>query len=451
MKSFILENAFVLTNNGARDFLHTSVRVVDGRIAEIKKNIRARAGEKKISLAGQVLIPGFIQTHTHLCQTLFRNLADDLELLDWLSQKIWRFEGAHSAKSLRASARLGIAELLSGGTTTILDMGTVHHTDSIFQAVEELGIRAFVGKCLMDRDDMPEVLRESTASALQENRALAERWHKAANDRIRYAHAPRFVLSCTEHLLREVNIMASKHGQLIHTHASENRSEIERVRELHDCENIEYFEKLGLTNERLVLAHCIHLSETEKKILARTRTNISHCPSSNLKLASGIAPVPDLRQRGICVSLGADGAPCNNNLNMFQEMRLASLIQKPLHGPRMMPAQEVFEMATLEGARALGISADIGSIEVGKKADLVALDLQHLSSAVGFTEKTPEPVYSSIVYSASPENITHTWVDGRVVYRRGARQAFLRASHAEIVAEALREQKKLLASVQSSN
>ena len=443
MRSFLIQNAVLVTNNSARAIFRGDVRVEGGRIAATGKKIKKKAGERAIDLSGQLLIPGFIQTHTHLCQTLFRNLADDLQLMDWLRDRIWPFEAAHTAKSLYASARLGIAELLLGGTTTILDMGTVRHTGKIFAAAEEMGLRAFIGKCLMDREDNPPGLRESTADALRENLALAAKWHGAAGDRLRYAHAPRFVLSCTEQLLEAVRDVARAEGHLIHTHASENKEEIEIVRKLYGCENVEYLDRIGITGENLVLAHCIWVSEKERGMLARSGTRVSHCPSSNLKLASGIADVPGLRDAGVCVSLGADGAPCNNNLNMFQEMRLASLVQKPLHGPEVMPAQEVFEMATLEGARALGISGDVGSIEAGKKADLVAVDLRAAGSLVDIEAATtrPETIYSALVYSASPANVTHTWVDGRMLVRGGKLVA---GKMDEILAAAVKEQRALL-------
>lgn len=410
----------------------------DGRIEKIAKSIAKKKGEKRIDLNGQLVIPGFVQTHVHLCQTLFRNLADDLQLLDWLSQRIWPMEAAHNEKSLYASARLGIAELLAGGTTTILDMGTVRHTDAIFTAAAEMGIRAMMGKCLMDSPGSPKGLREDTHSALRENEELFVRWHNRENGRLKYASAPRFLLSCTENLMHELREFSDANHLHIHSHSSENREEVNQVRKLYGCENIEAFHKLRATGPRLVLAHCIWLSENERKILAETQTNVSHCPTSNLKLASGICEVPKLKHQGIRVSLGADGAPCNNNLNMFLEMRLASLIQKPTHGPTAMPAREVFEMATIEGARALGLEKEIGSIEAGKKADLVAIDLNAPSSAISLSEKRPDLAYSALVYSASPANVTATWVDGKSVFRRGT-------SRADIVAEAMAQQKRLLA------
>ncbi len=441
MQSFVLDNGFLLLNDGSGKLARASLRVENGRIASIKKSIPRKKGEKRIDLKGQLLIPGFVHTHVHLCQTLFRNFADDLELLDWLRERIWPFEGAHNAKSLYASARLGIAELLAGGSTTILDMGTVRHTDAIFEAAKEMGIRAFIGKCLMDRDDNPKVLRESTKQALHENLELMERWHGEAHDRLRYASAPRFLLSCTEGLMRELKLLADANDTLVHSHASESRSEIEAVRRLYGCENIEAFHRLGLASPKLVLAHCIHLTEAEKKILAETCTRVSHCPSSNLKLASGLCQVPELKKLGVSVSLGADGAPCNNNLNMFQEMRLASLLQKPLHGPTAMPAREVFEMATLEGARALGLERDIGSIEVGKKADLVSLDLTEASVAIDLSEKKPEQAYSAVVYAASSLCVRKTWVDGRLVFDEGSLPG---TSVREIVGQAMKERSKLL-------
>ncbi|OFZ72629.1 MAG: hypothetical protein A3K03_04320 [Bdellovibrionales bacterium RIFOXYD1_FULL_44_7] len=200
--------------------------------------------------------------------------------------------------------------------------------------------------------------------------------------------------------------------------------EIQLVKKLVHCENIEYLHQLGMTSPRLVLAHCIWLKPNEQNILKRTGTHVVHCPSSNMKLASGFAHVPEMRAAGINVALGADGAPCNNNLNMFTEMRLAALIHKPNSGPKAMRAQEVLDMATINGAKALGWFADIGSIEVGKKADLIALDLNNVENAIPAleqTKKTPsiEVLASSIVYSSSPQHLKWTMVDGKILFEAG--------------------------------
>jgi len=268
---------------------------------------------------------------------------------------------------------------------------------------------------MMDLNDAYPKLKEPSATSLASTRQLAEQWHGSFHGRVKYAVAPRFVLSCTDGLLRGAYEMTSSFdGMLFHTHASENISEIEAVRKRCRMENIEFLHHLGVLSHRSCLAHCIHLNAREIDILSSTQTNVAHCPSSNLKLGSGIAQVPLLRSRGINVTLGADGAPCNNNLNMFMEMRLASLIQKPLHGPTAMPAKTVFDMATINGARALGLDHEIGSIEVGKKADIVLLDLRHFWDPVG----SGNDEYSAIVYSAGPENVDSVMIDGTWVYRK---------------------------------
>lgn len=402
-KRTILHNGGLVINNSVIESLLGSSEV--DRLKDFQGEI--------VDARSLVAIPGFIQTHLHLCQTLFRGLADDLELLDWLRLKIFPFESAHSAPSMRISALLGIAELLKSGTTTIMDMGSVHHEEEIIRAIEESGLRAFVGKAMMDVNEHYN-LRESTKEALQSSRTLAEQYHGHAQGRIRYAFAPRFVLSCTEELLRATNEMAqSMGGVLIHTHAAENKSEMDAVRSRCKMNNIEYFNHIGMLHERTGLAHCIWLNANEIDMMKEQNARILHCPSSNLKLGSGIADVPRYISKGITVSLGADGAPCNNNLDMFSEMRLAALMQKPLHGPTAMPAQTVFELATLGGAKALGLEKEIGSIEPGKKADIVLLDLERVWNPV----RNNDDVYSSIVYSCDPRNVHSVMVDGKWLLR----------------------------------
>jgi 5-methylthioadenosine/S-adenosylhomocysteine deaminase len=423
--------ATLVTQDERRRVLHANLRIVDGRIAEITARTPSRTRSSKTKVldwTGLTVLPGFVQAHTHLCQTLFRNQADDLELLDWLSKRIWVMEAAHTPATLATSAKMGIYELLSTGTTTILDMGTVRHTESILETAKKYGIRGSFGKCLMDHPrTTPVGLRESTHKALTEAENLYRKWNGEAGDRIRVSYAPRFVISCTETLLREVTAMAKTQKALIHTHASENLKEIQMVKDLVHCENIEYLDGLGMTGKNLVLAHCIWLKPNEKEILRRTGTHVVHCPSSNLKLASGFAHVPDLRRRGINVALGADGAPCNNNLNMFTEMRLAALMHKPAHGPKTLPAREVLDMATRDGAKALSWFDSIGSIEIGKKADLIGLDLNQPDNAVPQLKKTArkgpnldlEAIASSIVYSSSGHHVRHTMVDGNLLFTGG--------------------------------
>jgi 5-methylthioadenosine/S-adenosylhomocysteine deaminase len=398
------------------DTVNTIVRgdllIRDERIAEIGGT--GQAVDTVIDADGCAVIPGFVQTHIHLCQTLFRGAADDLALIDWLKQRVWPMEAAHSAASIKASARLGIAELIKGGTTCALTMETVNHTGEVFKVVEESGFRATVGKCMMDKgDEVPRALQEQTANSIDESLALLEEWHGKANGRIRYCFAPRFAVSCTRELLEKVAQLARARGVMIHTHASENTKECEMVEQETGLRNITYLDSLGLSGRYVALAHCVHLSDEEIEILRTTQTNVAHCPSSNLKLGSGIAPIMKLLEQGVSVSLGADGAACNNRLDMFTELRTAALLQKALHGPEVLPATRALRMATIDGAKALGLDAEIGSIEVGKRADLALVRLDGLHS-------TPvEDVVSAVVYSAQPDDVGTVLIDGEFVLRDG--------------------------------
>ncbi|QQS37099.1 MAG: amidohydrolase family protein [Ignavibacteriales bacterium] len=357
------------------------------------------------------LCPGFIQTHIHLCQTLFRGLADDLQLLDWLQYKIFPFENAHDKNSLRTSVRIGLNELLKGGTTTILDMGTLRNQEIIFEELIQSGIRAAAGKCMIDRNDIFPQFSSSTEAELNDSYDLAKTFHNCEEGRIRYGFAPRFVLSCTEHLLKETAYMLQDFpGSIYHTHSSENKNEIAEVHKRYNKENIELFESLGVLSDCAVLAHCIHVSDNEIELLRNHNVKVSHCPSSNLKLASGIANIPRYLKEGISVSLGADGAPCNNSLNIFKEMMLASLIQKPFFDATVMNAKTIFRMATIEGAKALNIENETGSIEVGKKADLILLNINDSMHSLGSDD---ENIYSSIVYSGSSQDVNDVMVNGR--------------------------------------
>lgn len=416
MTSLLIKNAQIVTMNAREDILQADIRVEGGRIAAIGVNLAPSPADRVLDASGRTVIPGFVQTHIHLCQTLFRGKADDLELLDWLRKRIWPLEAAHDEESIYYSAMLGIGELLSSGTTTLVDMETVHHTGAAFRAIAESGIRAISGKVMMDKGtEVPKALQENTAHSLQQSVDLLETWHGHDNGRIRYAFTPRFVVSCTEPLLKEVAKLSRHYNVMVHTHASENLGEIALVEAETGMRNVVYLDHLGLANDRLILAHCVWLDEEEKRIIHDRGVHVAHCPGSNLKLASGIAEVPDLLDRDISVSLGADGAPCNNNLDMFNEMRLSALIQKPLHGPTAMNARRVFRMATLGGARAVGLEKEIGSIEVGKKADLAILNLNQFHT---FPSYDTDPI-SRIVYSATRADVETTIVDGRIVMENG--------------------------------
>jgi 5-methylthioadenosine/S-adenosylhomocysteine deaminase len=411
-KSILIKGGTIVTMDMQGSVRRGDLLIENGRIASINETIDA-AADAVIDASDCVVLPGFVQTHVHLCQTLFRGAADDLSLIDWLKKRIWPMEAAHSSESMRASARLGVAELIKGGTTCALTMETVRHTEEVLRVVEETGFRATVGKCMMDKgDDVPAGLHEETKDSIRDSLKLIEEWDGQADGRIRCCFAPRFAVSCTRGLLTEVSKLAHDRKIIVHTHASENLTECEMVNSETGMRNVVYLDSLGISGAHVVLAHCIHLDDEEMNTLARTKTNVAHCPSSNLKLGSGIARVDEMLERGISVSLGADGAPCNNRLDMFTEMRTAALLQKSMHGPRALPAARALEMATLDGARALGLGDQLGSLEVGKRADLIVVDLNNLHSS-----PVNEDLISALVYSAQAADVRTTIIDGRVVMR----------------------------------
>jgi 5-methylthioadenosine/S-adenosylhomocysteine deaminase len=407
--SILIRNGTLITMDQRNSVHDGDLFISDRRIVEPGQTRNGAYTE--IDASGCAVLPGFVQTHVHLCQTLFRGAADDLALIDWLKKRVWPMEAAHTAASVRASARLGIAELIKGGTTCALTMETVNHTEEVFKVVEESGFRATVGKCMMDKGDgVPAELHERTEASISESVELLERWHGKNNGRIRYCFAPRFAVSCTSDLLSKVAQLARRHDVMVHTHASENETECDLVLETTGQRNVVYLDSVGLTGSHVALAHCIHVDDSEIEILKRTRTNVVHCPSSNLKLGSGIAPIKRMIEEGISVSLGADGAPCNNRLDMFTEMRTAALLQKVMHGPQALPAWRALRLATIDGARAMGLDNEIGSLEIGKKADVILLRLDELHS-------TPRPadIVSAIVYSSQPTDIQSVIIDGQLV------------------------------------
>ena len=412
----ILRGGRVLTGEegGAVDV--GDLRIEDGRITAIASDLEPIDSEDVIDCANHVVMPGFVQAHVHLCQTLFRNLADDMPLLEWLRKRIWPFEAWIDAEAMAVSAKLGLYELIAGGTTSILDMGSVRHTDVLFDVAEASGVRYTGGKCLMDLDDghVPAALLEDADASLAETERLIERYHDSAAGRLRYAIAPRFAVSCSDDLLRRVSNLAYAKNVRIHSHASENVDEVALVKERTGQENIDYLVDMHLLGTQTTLAHCVHLSEHEVNLLFGSGTHVAHCPSSNLKLGSGIAPIPELLEYGINIALGADGAPCNNRLDMFREMHLAALVQKPRLGPDAMSAETVLRLATQGGAAALGLEDDIGTLEVGKKADVIVVDLDGIETSPSFHD-----VASALVYAAHPGCVRDVIVDGRILKRDG--------------------------------
>ncbi|TYL37678.1 ethylammeline chlorohydrolase [Natronococcus pandeyae] len=363
--------------------------------------------------ACDLLAPGTVGAHVHSVQSLGRGIADDTELLDWLFEYVLPMEASLSAEEMHTAAELGYLEMIESGTTTCVDHLSVAHAEEAFEAACDLGIRGRLGKVMMDKDSPPGLL-EDTDEALAESERLIREYHGAADGRIRYAVTPRFAVSCTEACLRGTRELADEYdGVTIHTHASENRGEIETVEKETGRRNIHWLDEVGLTGEDVVLAHCVWTDESEREVLAETGTHVTYCPSSNMKLASGVAPVLDYLDRGINVALGNDGPPCNNTLDPFTEMRQASLLQKVDRlEPQALPARTVFEMATINGARAAGFDR-VGKLREGWKADIVGLETD-------ITRATPiHDALSHLTFVAHGDDVQFTMVDGEVLQREG--------------------------------
>ena len=393
----------------------------DGTIratGEEARRVAAAAGEptERLDARGKWVLPGFVQAHLHLCQTLLRNGPEDLELLPWLERHVWPGEAAHDAATMAISARLGLAECLAGGVTAVLDMGTVRHSDALFAAAARAGVRYTGGNVLMDDPETtPPNLRASPEEGLAETARLHAAFHGGENGRLGVAVQPRFAVSCTEELLRRAAEFAAEKALVIHTHASENRGEAELVRRRTGLGNVEYLGRVGILTERTCLAHAVHTDAADWELLRARRTSVAHCPTSNMRLASGVCPVGDLRRAGVRVCLGSDGAACNDSLDPFREMRLACFLPQTRQNPERLPAFEALRMATREGSRALGLPGPEGLV-TGARADFAILDPE---AEWALPDAWSDEPYGAIVYSMSRSNVFATVVDGRVRYRAG--------------------------------
>ncbi len=427
MKSTLIRGGTLVTMDGERRVLNSDLHFQDGKITAIESNLKD--SDEVIDARNCFVIPGLVQTHTHLCQALFRGLADDLELLDWLKRKIWPMESAHNEHSMRASAQIGLLEMQLTGTTAILDMGSVRLHHVVFEEADRSGMRYWGGNCLMDLKSASGPLYRAFAENLDYSKELIQEWHKKSS-RLEYAVSPRFVISCTDRMLKASRALQEKHDLIFHTHASENKTEVALVKKRTGMGNVEFLKKLNCLGPRTVIAHGIHLSRAEMAMMINSGAGLAHCPSSNLKLASGIARIFEYRKRGMKIGIGSDGAPCNNTMDAFAEMRLAALLQKPLFGPTSLPAHQAFELATRGGAQVLGCEAHIGSLEVGKCADIVIVRRDHPS--VG----TVQDPYSALVYSCSGRDVRDVWIDGKPIVRDGVHQIF---TASQIIARSSKE------------
>jgi 5-methylthioadenosine/S-adenosylhomocysteine deaminase len=390
------------------------ILVSGARIGQIGTDLHTPPDTEVVDCSGCYLMPGLVQTHVHLVQTMFRGLAEDLGLLDWLRRFIWPLEAAHDEASVRACVRLGLGELITTGTTTILDMGTTRWGDVVAEELVRSGIRARFGQAMMDMGEhVPADLVENTRASLDASADLLKRWNKAGAGRIGYAYAPRFALSCTRELLEAVGMLAKMSETLVHTHSNESVEERAAVQGVTGMSPIGYLAQVGIATPRTIIAHGVHIDDAELQMLRESGSAVTHCPSSNLKLGSGVADVVRLRQARITVGIGADGAACNNELDGFDEVRLATLLARTLRGQGALTAADALVMATRDGARALRLEEETGSLVAGRRADILVIDSERLAGPGG------DPV-ARIVFGGGSRGVRDVLIDGTFVVRGGA-------------------------------
>lgn len=405
----LIRNGLVWPSAHSAPIPDGSVLISEGRIVKVG-TFTARA-HTVIDADGSLVMPGFIQGHIHLCQTLMRGLAEDLALLPWLRGYIWPGEAAHTPASIRASALLTCAELIRGGTTAFFSIETTRHTAETFQAVDEAGLAGIIGHCLMDETGGYPPIAVDNREALAYCDMLLDEW--ADHPRLRLGVAPRFALSCSEENMRDACAYARDRGLRLHTHSSEQQEEVALVKERTGRYNIAYLDDVGMTGPDVGLAHCVHVRPEEMDILKATGTHVLHCPSANFKLASGIAPVPEFLREGIPVTIGGDGAPCNNRLDMFSEMRLAGLMQKIRLGPEALSAADIVAMATEGGAKLLGAEHEMGTLAPGMRANIILVNQRAFH-----TLPSTDPA-TNVVYSCTASDVEMTMVDGTILYEDG--------------------------------
>ncbi len=419
----ILRGVTCLTMDAQSRVLSADMRIdPGGRIdAFLPPGRSGYPGEEEIILPGRIVIPGLIQTHVHLCQTLFRGMAERRRLGSWLRDRIWPLEAAHDEETLRASAHLGLLELLTGGTTSILDMGTTRRTGVILEACSRAGIRALTGSALMDEGAaVPETLIRDIDESIEETRNLMRLYAPGGGDRVGLCVAPRFIPSVSEPGWHKLVAFADENQLRIHTHACETPEEIDETRSKTGAGPFAYLERVGAAGPRLVAAHGVWLDKTEHRVLRQSGSSIVHCPGSNAKLGSGRADVIRLFEEGVQVGIGTDGAACNNRLDGFEELRRAAHTISTLHGPERVDAAEIVRMATRTGARILGMEGSIGSLEPGKDADLVVLNP---ALGPGLWSAAEEP-HAQLLYGAGREQVEQVWIGGEKRVERGRLRGF---------------------------
>ncbi|MDD3852471.1 MAG: amidohydrolase [Syntrophomonadaceae bacterium] len=399
----LIKNVSIIPMDGDENVIEKGYIIIeDDTIKEVKAGESPQGNfEQVIDGTNQVALPGFINTHTHAAMTLLRGYADDLPLKEWLETKIWPMEDKLTGDDIYWGTMLAIVEMIKSGTTTFMDM--YFHMDRVAEAVNETGIRAVISRGMIG-------VGPENERAITESLELIEKWHQAAGGRIQYKWGPHAPYTCPPDYLRRVLELAEQTKTGIHIHISETSGEYEDIKKQYGKSPVELLQEIGLFSVPVVAAHCVHLSDNDIEILKNNKVGVAHNPESNMKLASGIAPVPEMLTAGIAVGLGTDGTSSNNNLDMIQEMRSCALLHKVnAANPTVIPAYQALQMATRNGAEVLGLTKQTGSLTPGLKADIILMNLNQ-------AHMTPcYDLVANLVYASQASDVETVIVDGRIL------------------------------------
>jgi 5-methylthioadenosine/S-adenosylhomocysteine deaminase len=394
----VIRNTEILEKNDGKNY---NIGIKDGLISYIGNDYIE--GKETIDGSGHLAVPGFVNAHTHVAMTLFRSYADDMALMDWLQHKIWPLENHLYGEAVFWGSMLGIAEMIRTGTTCYADM--YFFMDDTARASAETGIRAVLSRGLTGNTP------EEGKSRLMENTTLYKDWHGKCHDRIHVMYGPHAPYTCSPDFLKTVVAEAQRMNAEIHMHLCETKGEVENCLSQFGKSPIALMEELGLFELGTLAAHCVYVTDSDQEIMARHHVRVASNPQSNLKLASGIAPVASMMNKGLTVGLGTDGASSNNNLDMLEEIRLATMLAKVQTGdPKAVPAKMAVEMGTIQGAKALGLT-QLGRIEKGWKADIV---LYSMAEPYWYPRNDR---YSLLAYAASATDVDHVIIDGKVLLK----------------------------------
>jgi 5-methylthioadenosine/S-adenosylhomocysteine deaminase len=427
-ENILIKDAIII----ADEIKKGSLLIQNDRIIEISDSLVSNDADEVLNASGKVLIPGLVNTHTHLSMALMRGLADDMPLETWLNDHIWPVEANLNGEHCYAGALLACAEMIKSGTTCFNDM--YFFMDHVAKAVDKSGLRGILSHGMIDFGD-----EEKRKQEFKESIRIIKKCHNTGDGRIKVAFGPHSPYTCSQELLEKVKKESDKYGIRIHIHVSETQKEVSDILETHGLRPFEYLDEIDFLGNEVTAAHAVWLTNSEMEIIRENNVNLSHNPSSNMKLSSGVSPVGALLGKGINVSLGTDGVASNNNMDLLEEMKISALLQKvQTMDPTIISSEEAFKMATINGANSLGLENEIGSIEVGKKADLVLVDMKkpHL---------TPlrNPI-SHLVYAANGGDVDTVICNGTILMKN---RELLTLNEAEILEIAENTSEDLLSKV----